>query len=254
MDTTILKGLTVLERLAESDQPRGVTELSRQMNLTKSNVQRVLSTLVELGYAQKDPVTGRYGPTLRMWEFGYKALSRDRVRLSAAPYLRKLYEHCAETLFLCVGDGTDIVYVDKIDGVGVDPIRVFCMVGMRMPALKTAAGCAILAFQPDEMIDRAIAREAEATPAPGGSKLDASEIRHKLAQVREAGYAISLGEFRPGVNSIAAPIWGADGRAVASVVINGPEERLSAERLRSLAANVTATAVQISEALGFRMV
>jgi IclR family KDG regulon transcriptional repressor len=252
MDTTILKGLTVLERLAESDQPRGVTELSRQMNLTKSNVQRLLSTLVELGYAQRDPVTGRYGPTLRMWEFGYKTLSRDRVRLAAVSHLRRLFEQCDETVFLCVGDGLDIVYVDKIEG--NDPSRVFCMVGMRVPALRTAAGRAILAFQDEDTIAHAI--EAATVASSNGATpglADTDQERERLAQIRRDGYALSFGEFRPGVNSLAAPVWGSDGKAVASVVINGSSDRLTPERLQTLAANVTAAAARTSETLGYRV-
>jgi len=250
MDTTILKGLSLLERLAESDQPRGVTELSRQMNLTKSNVQRVLSTLVELGYAQKDPATGRYGPTLRMWEFGYKTLSRDRVRLAAAAQLRLLHERCNETIFLCVGEGLDVMYVDKIEG--NDPNRVFCMIGMRLPALRVAAGRAILAFQDDALVERAI---AAMSPDQSQTTVDqaADEMRQVLGTIRADGYAVSLGEFRPGVNSIAAPVWDTSGNPVASVVVNGPSERLNPERLGQLAVDLTSVAARISETLGYRL-
>lgn len=250
MDSTILKGFTVLERLAESQQPRGVTELSRQMNLTKSNVQRVLSTLVELGYAQKDPLTGRYEPTLRMWEFGYKALSRDRVRLAAASQLRQLHEQCNETVFLCVRDGVDIIYVDKIEG--NDPDRVFCMIGMRLPALCTAAGRAIMAFQDDEAIGQAIAELRIAEPRSANDEA-AAEIREKLAQIHADGYATSIGEFRTGINSLAAPVWGADSSPIASVVINGSNDRLTPDRLVSLAPSVMGTAARISETLGYRL-
>jgi IclR family transcriptional regulator, KDG regulon repressor len=251
MDTTILKGLTVLERLAESDQPRGVTELSRQMNLTKSNVQRLLSTLVELGYAQKDPTTGRYGATLRMWEFGYKTLSRDRVRLAAMSQLRRLYEQCNETVFLCVGEGLDIVYVDKIEG--TDPMRAFCMVGMRMPALKTAAGRAVLAFQEEDVIEKAIRAASGNTADPTAIPV-APEIEERLAQIRKDGYAMSFGEFRPGVNSLAAPIWGSDGRAIASIVINASSERLPPDRMSVLVGDIRSSAARISESLGYRLV
>ncbi|ALL68412.1 transcriptional regulator, IclR family [Paraburkholderia caribensis MBA4] len=249
MDTTILKGLTVLERLAESDQPRGVTELSRQMNLTKSNVQRVLSTLVELGYAQKDPATGRYGPTLRMWEFGYKTLSRDRVRLAAASQLRRLHEDCNETVFLCVGDGLDIIYVDKIEG--NDQNRVFCMIGMRLPALRTAAGRAIIAFQDESVIDAAIEQLRHADPQSMNDEA-ASEVRQRLLQIRTDGYATSQEEFRSGINSVAAPVWSSDGNPIASVVINGPSERLTPERLSTLVPGLIGTAARISETLGYR--
>jgi IclR family transcriptional regulator, KDG regulon repressor len=250
MDTTIRKGLTVLERLAESEQPRGVTELSRQMNLTKSNVQRLLSTLVELGYAQKDPVTGRYAPTLRMWEFGYKTLSRDRVRLAAASQLRQLHEQCNETVLLCVGDGLDIIYVDKIES--GDKNRVFCMIGMRLPALRTAVGRAILAFREERVIEQAITAMHSAD-IQATSHLTAEEMRQRLAQIRVDGYAVSLGEFRSGTNSLAAPVWGADAKPIAAVVINGTNNRITTERLKQLAGQVTGAAARVSETLGYRV-
>jgi DNA-binding IclR family transcriptional regulator len=248
MDTTILKGLTVLERLADSDQPRGVSELSREMSLSKSNVQRLLRTLVELGYAQQDESTGRYAPTLRMWEFGYKTLSRDRVKLASAVFIRKLSERISETVFLCIGDGPDIIYVDRVDS--TDPTRVFCVVGMRLPALKNAAGRAVLAFQDEDTIERALEASASETP---GAVIDAASIRAQLADVQKNGYAISIGDFRPGVNSIAAPVWNATGRVVGSLVVTGSEVRLPPAKLESLISEVPSVAMQISESLGYRL-
>lgn len=249
MDTTILKGLTVLERLADSDQPRGVSELSREMSLSKSNVQRLLRTLVELGYAQQDESTGRYAPTLRMWEFGYKTLSRDRVKLASAVFLRKLSERIAETVFLCIGDGPDIIYVDRVDS--TDPTRVFCTVGMRLPALKNAAGCAVIAFQDNDTIARSIQVANEEKP---GAPIDESAIRQHLEAVRASGYAISIGDFRPGVNSIAAPVWNAMGKVVGSLVVTGSESRLPPKKLEALIPEITGVAMQISESLGYRLV
>ena len=119
----------------------------------------------------------------------------------------RLYEQSDETVFLCVGDGLDIVYVDKIEG--NDPSRVFCMVGMRIPALRTAAGRAILAFQDEDTIAHAI--EAATVASSNGATpghADVDQERERLAQIRRDGYALSFGEFRPGINSLAAPVLG----------------------------------------------
>lgn len=219
------------------------------MNLTKSNVQRLLTTLVELGYAQKDPLSGRYRPTLRMWEFGYKALSRDRVRLSATPHLRRLYEECQETVFLCVADGLDIVYVDKIESNHSD--RALCMVGMRVPAIQTAAGRTILAFRDEEKIECSL-NDMHVT-LPNDSASDSlADMHRRLVEIRKDGYALSLGEFRRGTNSLAAPIWGTDGKAVASVVVNGSSDRLTPQRLFEISSKVCSAATRISEAIGYR--
>ncbi|TPO02649.1 helix-turn-helix domain-containing protein, partial [Mesorhizobium sp. CU2] len=45
MDKTLRKGLQLLETLAASNGPRGAAELGRELDLTRSNVSRLLGTL-----------------------------------------------------------------------------------------------------------------------------------------------------------------------------------------------------------------
>ena len=49
----MIKALQVLEALACSDRPRGVSELARQLGFSKSNVYRLLDTLRESGYVSR---------------------------------------------------------------------------------------------------------------------------------------------------------------------------------------------------------
>lgn len=245
MIAALQKGLAVLQKLAENDQHSGITELSTELDLTKSNTQRILRTLVQLGYARHDPATGRYSATLRMWEIGYHRFLRDPVRRAAAPHLNKLFQRCTETVFLCMADDTDVIYVDEINS--PEPMRIFCSRGMRVPGLRTASGLAVLAFQDADVIQRAIDAE-RASPGPSP---DLDRVHELLAQVRDQGYAISLSRFRRNVNSIAAPVYNASGQVVASLVITGPEERLTPDRLKHLAVDVTTFAMQTSIDLGY---
>jgi IclR family transcriptional regulator, KDG regulon repressor len=245
MDTTVLKGFNLLETLTSSDRPRGVSELSREMRLTKSNVQRLLSTMVELGYVQKDPVTSHYSATLKMWEFGYRVLSRDEIRRAATTHLRSLHQAVHETVFLCVSSGYDVLYVDIIEN--PNPIRIFCTVGMRVPQWKTASGKAILANRPADDIEAAFELMQQASPA----RLDRNAWREEFNRIRTAGYARSEGAFRPGVNSIAAPIHDSRGEVVASLALSGPSERVTPEKLGEHSLPLVHAALRVSQALGF---
>ena len=69
-DKAFIKGLNLLVALAESTEPRGLTSLATQLGLTSSNTHRLLTTLVEQGFATQDGEKGRYRSTLRMWELG----------------------------------------------------------------------------------------------------------------------------------------------------------------------------------------
>src|SRR2546429_3388786 len=83
MEQTVQKALNLLEALVRSGQPRRLTELSRELGLTKPNVYRLLSTLSVLGYVKKDPLNSHYSPTLKLWEMG-SMLVRDVDLVSVA--------------------------------------------------------------------------------------------------------------------------------------------------------------------------
>jgi len=245
MDSTVLKGFTLLEVLTASERPRGVSELSREMQLTKSNVQRLLSTMLQLGYVQKDPVTSHYSATLKMWEYGQRVLSRDEIKRAASAQMRSLYKDLDETVFLCVSSGYDELYIDVI--AHPNPIRMFCSVGMRVPQWKTASGKAMLAHRPLPEIEAALNLMQQATPTP----VDRAAWREEFQRIRTMGYAISEGGFRPGVNGIAAPIRDSRGEVVASISLTGPTERLAPDKFESHSLALIHAALRVSQVLGF---
>ena len=85
MEQTVQKALNLLEALVRSNQPRRLTELSRQLGLTKPNVYRLLSTLTILGYVKKDPNTSLYSPTLKLWEMGSMLVRDIDLQAAAGP-------------------------------------------------------------------------------------------------------------------------------------------------------------------------
>src|SRR4029077_11834941 len=115
MEQTVQKALNLLEALVRSGQPRRLTELSRELGLTKPNVYRLLSTLSVLGYVKKDPATTLYSPTLKIWEMGSLLVRGVDLQTTAAPRLRPLSDEPRESVQLAVFDSGYVVYIDKVD-------------------------------------------------------------------------------------------------------------------------------------------
>lgn len=241
MDTTTVKALRVIEALSVSEEPRGVAELSRQLGLTKSNTFRILSTLTEQGYVRSHPETGRYWLTLRIWEQGAKVIERLPVRRVAQPHLKLLFSQLNETILMSVLDLPDVLYIDKMDS--DYPVRASARVGWRAPALRTASGKSMLAYQPDEVVTKL-------TEDGLIVKDDLAQFRKELGEIRERGFALSFSGSRPGVNSVAAPIWGSEPFPIAALSVSGPAERFSIERLNGISASVMNASTRISESLG----
>jgi IclR family KDG regulon transcriptional repressor len=230
MEQTVQKALNLLEALVRSGQPRRLTELSRQLGLTKPNVYRLLSTLTILGYVKKDPDTSLYSPTLKLWEMG-SMLVRDVDLVSVAnPRLRRLCEETGESVQLTVFDAGYVVYVDKVDS--VQPLKAMTSIGSRLPASITSTGKAILAWLPSEALDAAFQHVKRYTPLTLTRRKD---IERELEETRARGYAINRGEYRVGVCGIAVPVRDRTGVVIASIGVWGAERNILGIREAELA-------------------
>lgn len=242
MDSTTIKALRVLEALALSEEPRGVSELGRQVGLTKSNTFRILVTLSNQGYVRSHPETGRYSLTLKIWEQGTRVIQRHPVRRVAQPHLRMLFAQLSETTLLSVLELPDVLYIAKMDS--DYPVRASARVGSRVPAWRIASGKSMLAHHPADLVEQILA-EGKVPPET------IRQLMAELTEVRERGYAMSFSGSRPGVNSVAAPVWTSDvAPPTAAVSVSGPAERFSLDRMASIGSAVMNTATRISESLG----
>ncbi len=178
------------------------------------------------------------------------ALVRRRMEVSneARPYLYSLRETINESVHLAILDGVEIMYVYHLES--TQALRARSDLGVRKPAASTAEGQAILAFQPQEVIDRVIARGLDAhTPK---TVTNPERFLKALAAVRQRGCAVDEEESELGMVAVAAPIRDDTGAVVAAVGIAGPVTRLTKRAVAGVIPHVIATADQVSVRLGYR--
>ncbi len=115
--------------------------------------------------------------------------------------------------------------------------------GMRLPAFLVASGHAMLAFD-----DSGTALEAAQAHARAG-EIDPGLLIASLQHVRDTGWAKTCSGSRPGVTSIAAPIFDAGGRPVAAIAVSAPSEDMTAAGSEQIARHVMDRAIRISDGL-----
>ena len=150
------RGLAILSSF-NSDRPLiGVSELSRDLALSRSTAHRYFTTLAQLGYLQQDRDSKRYRLGPRVLDLGFSAINSMDVREIAAPHLRELADETGYTVNLAILEGTDVVYIERCRSSrpGQREIDLDLHVGARLPAYCTAMGKAILAFLPDDCRQR----------------------------------------------------------------------------------------------------
>lgn len=246
MDKTLFKALRILELLAQSEAALGVTEVANALRLSKSSVHRPLTTLVELGYAARDPEASRYTATVKLWEVGSAVVDRLDLKKVAAGPMAELAKSTGETVHLSILSGLDVIHLAKIEC--AHPLRVYSRVGGRVPAHCIATGKAMLAFQSDDSIKKVTANLTLATP---DTVVDPKAFLRELDHIRRTRVAVSCGAWQQGVNGVAAPIMDVSGEVFAGIGISGPALRLRAKEQSRYAPAVIAAAENISRGLGY---
>ena len=219
-----------------------MTQIAEQVGMHKSTVHRLLATLEEKRFVERDSATGAYRLGIHMFQMAYLTLEHNDLRRVAAPYLRRLSEQYRETINLSILDGADVVYLDVIES--PQRVKLAAATGQRLPAFCTASGKAILAFSSDKVVQQVL---DHGMPQYTNCTLDSSDkFFENIRKIREQGFALSLQEFEEGINAIAAPIMNHNNEPVASVAIAGPSYRLTLERMLEIGDQIIATAHDIA--------
>lgn len=247
MDKAFIKGLRLIEALALSEKPRGITDIASELQLTKSNVHRLLTTLQAHGYVRQIPPHSTYELTTKLWELGNHVIRRIDLVNVARPAMLKLAEATGETIHLSVLDGIDVVYLDKIES--AHHIRAHTSVGARAPAFTMATGKAMLAHMPDSYLERFRPHFKRYTST---TRTTIEELRMDVELARQQGYASVLhGEWREGIAAAAAAIVGRSGEMVGAIGFSGPDTRIKRRQLKQYAVHVMEAAASVGLALGY---
>ena len=156
------RGLAILERIANSRRGLTFAQLARLFDFPKSSVHTLVLTLEREGYLQRDDATGRYMTGRKLVHIAGMTLDGLVVRERAAPLLRTLVAETGMTAHLAVLDRHEVTVVAKVDRPGVH--RIATWVGKRMDVHCTSLGKCLVAYLPDQQVDRLISRSRPAPP------------------------------------------------------------------------------------------
>jgi DNA-binding IclR family transcriptional regulator len=243
LDSTLSKGLTILEALTDAKSAKGVTELAKELGLTKSNTFRLLQTLRALGYV-KHTANRNYAATLKTWQVGRNVIEHMNLREIANEEMHQLSDATGETIYLAVPEGLSVVYINKIDS--VKPVRSWNQIGGTAPIHCVGTGKAILAANYTKLRDSIKTRLDRYTD---NTLTTIDALDDNVKQTQQNGYAIDNGEYRDRVISFGAAVTLPDREAVAALGISVPDINLPADGRERMGRLVRDAARSVSKRL-----
>ena len=241
------KACFLLDVVSEHPQGITITELAAEVDMYKSTVHRLLTTLMRRGYIEQDAQTGQYKLGYRVLDLGMRLLSSIDLRKEAAPALRELAKLSNEIVHLALMDRGEIVYIDKMES--DNTTRMHSRIGKRVPVHATSLGKVILAHLPEGEAADILARYGMPFLTER-TICDPHVFERVLAETRQLGCAFDEEENELGVCCVAAPIFDHASQIVAACRVSGPSSRMTPTRLRELVPVVKDCARTISLRLG----
>jgi DNA-binding IclR family transcriptional regulator len=215
--------------------------------MSKAGVYRLLFTLEHTGFVRQDLETGKYGLGMRLWEIGQRIIAGMSLQQASRPVIEALAGSTGEAVHVGILDADDVVYVDQ--AIGALPVQTPVFIGQRFPAAPLAIGKVILAFGPEDTVERLLAKGlTRYTPR---TVTDLGTYRKELKEVRAHGYAVNHGEFRAEVAAVAAPVFEHSGKVIAGLSLSGPVTRYIDQHVRHLVPRLLEASREIAHRLGF---
>ena len=244
------RALQILIAFGTERKPLSLAQLSELLGLSKATALRLCSTLVKYGFLRQDLESRQYFLGLRLFELGSIVLSSFSLRKTASPYLSQLLVKFGKAVFLGILDEGDLLYIDKREDADVG-ISFPSTIGRRRPPYWGMLGPVLMAFLPDEEVDRLLDR-SPLVPTAKKSFTEKEDFKEWLRAIRERGFLVDDERTIDGIGGIAAPIHDHTGKVVAAVGVGFISSSADARTLKKMIKEAIATAEAISKELGFQ--
>ena len=244
--SSVSNAMRLLKEFSIEEQELGVSELSSRLGLAKSTVFRLLNSLKTAQLVEKNEETKKYHLGIGAFELGFKVYHSLEIRKTARPFMEQLYNRTRRVVRLAQYDHGSVVYLARI--APKDDDTTLSKIGYRTPSYCTAVGRVLLAYQNTQEINRVLGSELASYTKV--TKIKADELKRELLQVEKNGLAVTYGEFRNGVGSVAVPIYNDYGKVIGALSLTGPQSYFHSINLNNYVKELKMHSRLITENLG----
>ena len=248
MAQTVSRALQVVGYLAES--PRSLRDVAELLGVHKSTALRLLQALEAEGFARRDGGS-RYAMGFRVVTLAHMALDNLDLFSIAHPHLVALASSLGRTLHLGQLVGSEVIYVDKVEGPGA--VKMYSMVGRTASLQTSGLGKAVLAYVTGplraEMLDSISFKRYTPTTITTRECLE-----EELKRIRDRGWAEDDGEFEDFINCVAVPVRDSRGRVHGALSMTAVRALMPLDSLRQRVPELRAAAAAISRESGWEKV
>lgn len=239
------KGLDILEALAADSVPQSLADLANHLDRSSSELFRMLNCLEQRHYIQRDPVSGKYRLSLKLYALSHTHSAVERLVESAHVPMQELTEKVRESCHLSLLDRGRLLVVSQIESPA--PIRLSIEVGARFDSLLTVSGRLLLSrLSEDERLEQLQGSQKWSRSGSAARK----KILKEIDQLQGQDFSAAFSDSVEGVEDIATDVGQANIGLVAALTMTRFQPRKETVKKSALINSIRQTAAEITTTLG----
>ena len=239
---SVQRAIDVLRSFGVGKEALTLTEISNETGLAKSTTTRILATLEENNFLEKDPASGKYYLGVQLYFLGHAAGRSIGLKDVSKDIMIRLRDQLGETVNLYIMEGEYRVCIQQFES--MKSVKHMIQVGQQLPLTVGASGKVLLAYQASDFIDKMMDNQRMVK-----SK---TALKEELKTIVKNKYGESIEEREVGTSAAAAPIFGIEGELIGVLSVSGPAQRFNPQEIDNLQTILVDAAMGISANMGYQ--
>ncbi|SER69756.1 IclR family transcriptional regulator [Psychrobacillus sp. OK032] len=245
---TISRAISILKSFSRDDRELSLADFHHRLGLSKSSLQRILSTLVSQGFLEKDNEKKTYKLGIELYYLGNLVEEHSHLLRIVKPYLILVRDKTNENVYLNIIEN-DLRKCIALEEAKHD-LMTISYVGQTSPLYAGASAKLLLAYLTADEIQLYL-ENMEKEKITNVTKTERDELVEEIRFINQNGYAISYGERVPGVCSVSVPLYNRWNKVIASLSISAPLSRVDDDIVSNFIQILRETSKSINEELRF---
>ncbi|WP_044211252.1 IclR family transcriptional regulator [Flammeovirga sp. OC4] len=239
------KGLDILEFLSAQSVPQSQVEIGTGINRKPNEIYRMLVCLEERGYINKEPISGKYQLTLRLFQLSHHHSSIDYLVKASMPYLEQLSQTINQSCHLSFFYQNKLLIICQAKS--MTPISLSVEVGGVFPITQTNSGKIILAHKSESERERILEASEEYQALSKGEK---AGLEKELSALKDLKCFVQKSTLTEGVTDFAAPVYDINNEVMAVLVVSGLTSQLKNVSQDDIISEILKTVEAINVSIG----
>lgn len=230
------RGLAIVESLAQTTEPLTLTQIAQRLELSVSEIQRVVNVLRERRYLVRDS-QGAYRISSKLYRLATAYPPYSDLAARATGAMQRYSNETSESIHVGVLTDFELLIVATVEGRGL--VRVNLQLGALQVATATVSGRILLAYSDPEIV-QSLAQHT------GLTKAATTRLRKELTRIKQRGYEHSKSEAVEGIEDLGVPILTPDNQIIAGLTTTWLPFKGRGSRVKALLPALQETARQIA--------